>query len=76
MASEDLFKKALKQPFQLNPKKVKNKSINSLGATYGKIHLGQQNYTRINTKASKLLKRKRVLNDDEGNAEKRVKNNL
>lgn len=80
MANEDLFKKALKQPYQLNPQKPKNKSISSLGTTYGRIHLGRQNYTRLNLKASKLLKRKRVLtgaNAVEANEpEKRMRNGL
>lgn len=77
LANEDLFKKALKQPYQLKPRTTKNKSISTLGVHYGRIHIGRQNYSRINTKAAKLLKRKRVLNGgdqpDQFGGEKRMK---
>lgn len=81
LANDDLFKLALKQPYQLNPHKDKNKSISNLGTTYGRIHLGKQNYKEINTKAGKLLKRSRSVSngmviDGEENDGKKMKSDL
>ena len=40
LASDDLFKHSLKQPYQLKPKKAKNISVSELGTTFGRVHLG------------------------------------
>ena len=50
VASEDLFKKSLKQPYQLKPKKDKNMSQSDLGTTFGRIHMERQDFTKLNVK--------------------------
>ncbi|XP_014478440.1 PREDICTED: ribosome production factor 2 homolog [Dinoponera quadriceps] len=56
-ASEDLFKQACKKPKALKVKKKKNISTDTLGTTYGRIHVGTQNINSIQTRKMKGLKK-------------------
>jgi ribosome production factor 2 len=60
LASEELFRKSLKQPYQLKPKKDKNKSKSDLGTTFGRIHMEKQNFSNLNVKNMKGLKRQQL----------------
>ncbi|KAK9298043.1 hypothetical protein QLX08_008539 [Tetragonisca angustula] len=57
LASEDLFKQACKKPKELKVKKKKNISVDKLGTTYGRIHIGAQNINSIQTRKMKGLKK-------------------
>lgn len=50
LASEDLFRRSLKQPYQLKPKKTKNISISELGTTFGRVHVGTQDFKKLTSK--------------------------
>lgn len=77
-ASEDLFKQACKKPKALKVKKKKNISTDTLGTTYGRIHIGTQNISSIQTRKMKGLKKtisekkseKRKIAADDGGAKK------
>ena len=57
LASDDLWKEALRQPKQLKKKVKKNKSSDELGTSYGRIHLGQQHVEKIQTRKMVGLKK-------------------
>lgn len=57
IASDDHFKHSLKQPYQLNPKKSKNVNISQLGTTFGRVHMERQDYSKLNTRKMKGLKK-------------------
>jgi ribosome production factor 2 len=57
LASDDLLKRAMRQPSQLKPKKVKNVSKSRLGTTFAKIHMERQNYGRLQTRKMKGLRK-------------------
>ncbi|XP_067645918.1 ribosome production factor 2 homolog [Eurosta solidaginis] len=57
IASEDLYKQARKQPKQLQAKKKKNLTYDEMGNTHGRVHLGKQNVTKIQTRRVKGLKK-------------------
>ncbi|XP_055903288.1 ribosome production factor 2 homolog [Eupeodes corollae] len=57
IASEDLYKQARKQPKQLKVTKKKNIATDGLGNTRGRVHLGRQNVTKIQTRRVKGLKK-------------------
>ncbi|XP_072133715.1 ribosome production factor 2 homolog isoform X1 [Mobula birostris] len=59
LASDDLYKNALKQPKALKAKKKKNISRNVFGTTYGRIHMEKQDLSKLQTRKMKGLKRKR-----------------
>lgn len=50
LASDDLFKLSLKQPYLLKPKVKKNVSISDLGTTFGRVHLGDQDFSKLAVK--------------------------
>lgn len=56
-ASDDLFKQACKKPKELKVKKKKNISKDSLGTTFGNIHIGAQKLNLIQTRKMKGLKK-------------------
>ncbi|XP_037086175.1 ribosome production factor 2 homolog [Pollicipes pollicipes] len=56
LASDDLFRRALKQPKQLKAKKVKNVSDGKLGAQMGRIHMERQDLRKLTTRKLKGLK--------------------
>ncbi|XP_071869095.1 ribosome production factor 2-like protein Non3 isoform X1 [Bombus fervidus] len=57
LASEDLFKQACKKPKELKVKKKKNISVDKLGITFGRVHVGAQNINSIQTRKMKGLKK-------------------
>lgn len=57
MASDDLFNRACKQPRQLVKRKVKNVEKSALGSTLGRIHMERQDYSKLQTRKLKGLKR-------------------
>ncbi|XP_033189217.1 ribosome production factor 2 homolog isoform X1 [Bombus vosnesenskii] len=81
LASEDLFKQACKKPKELKVKKKKNISVDKLGTTFGRVHVGAQNINSIQTRKMKGLKktmaekkagskRKNIENSDNDNLKK------
>uniref|UniRef100_UPI00398E755F ribosome production factor 2 homolog isoform X1 n=2 Tax=Pristiophorus japonicus TaxID=55135 RepID=UPI00398E755F len=60
LASDDLYKKALKQPKALKAKKKKNVSQDVFGTTYGRIHMEKQDLGKLQTRKMKGLKKRRV----------------
>jgi len=72
LASDDMFKLACKQPRQLKPKKRKNIAQDVFGTQLGRVHMGNQDLSKLQTRKLKALKRtagskKRKLDGDEGN---------
>ncbi|XP_002129416.2 ribosome production factor 2 homolog [Ciona intestinalis] len=57
-ASDDLFKKACKQPRAAKPRKVKNISSDVFGAKKGRIHMTSQDLKNLQLRKVKALKRK------------------
>jgi len=64
----EIWKLATKVPKELKPKKVKNVEKDELGEVYGRIHVGNQNLEKIQTRKMKGLK-KRGTEDDEDASE-------
>jgi ribosome production factor 2 len=64
----EIWKAATKVPKELKPKKVKNVEKDEMGEVYGRIHLGNQNLEKIQTRKMKGLK-KRGNDDDEDDSE-------
>jgi len=60
LASEDLFKRALRKPVTAKPKKKKNISRDELGNKLGRIHMQTQNFEKLQARKLKGLKRKRT----------------
>ena len=57
LASEDFYKKTLKQPDAIKQKKVKNVTTNELGTKLGRIHMEKQDFNQLQTRKIKGLKR-------------------
>lgn len=55
-ASEELWKQATCKPRELAPKKVKNIEHDLMGAKYGRIHVGRQDLSKLQTRKVKALK--------------------
>lgn len=51
----DLWKKAIRQPKAIKPKKRKNVSTSALGETLGQIHMTRQDYSEMQTRKVKAL---------------------
>lgn len=60
LASESLFKTALKQPKQLKAKARKNTSVDLFGSKLGRIHVGKQNLDNLQTRKTKALRKDTV----------------
>ncbi|KAL3881946.1 hypothetical protein ACJMK2_028329 [Sinanodonta woodiana] len=60
LASDDLYKRALKVPKTATPKKTKNISQDPFGSKLGRIHMQKQDLSKLQTRKLKGLKRKRV----------------
>ncbi|XP_070568809.1 ribosome production factor 2 homolog isoform X2 [Ptychodera flava] len=72
LASEDLFKKAMKQPKQAKIRKVKNISRDVFGTKHGRIHMQKQDLNTLQTRKMKALKRKSAdAGKDEGMVKKK-----
>lgn len=57
LATDDLYKQALKQPRLLKPKKTKNIDRDAFGAKMGRIHMQSQDLAKLQTRKMKGLKR-------------------
>jgi ribosome production factor 2 len=57
LASDDFYKKTLKQPDAIKQKKVKNVTTNELGTKLGRIHMEKQDFSQLQTRKMKGLKR-------------------
>lgn len=57
IASEDLYKLSRKQPRQLKVTKKKNISRDQLGNTHGRVHVGKQNVTSVQTRKVRALRK-------------------
>jgi len=57
IGSDDLFKRAMKQPKAAKPKKVKNISKDQFENKLGRIHLGVQDLTKLHLRKRKALKK-------------------
>ncbi|KAJ1679660.1 rRNA-binding ribosome biosynthesis protein rpf2 [Spiromyces aspiralis] len=55
-ALDDVWKQATKVPKELKERKVKNVSYDGLGDKYGRIHMGNQQLDKIQTRKVKALK--------------------
>ncbi|QDS68334.1 hypothetical protein FKW77_010700 [Venturia effusa] len=64
-ADEQIMREALKKPKQLEPKTKKNIGMDSLGDKIGKIHVGRQDLSSLQTRKMKGLKRTREDRDDD-----------
>ncbi|RUS78404.1 hypothetical protein EGW08_013818 [Elysia chlorotica] len=60
LASDDLFKRALKKPVTAKPKKKKNISRDDLGNKLGRIHMNTQAFDKLQVRKVKGLKRKKA----------------
>ncbi|XP_064617984.1 ribosome production factor 2 homolog [Liolophura sinensis] len=58
LASDDLFKRATRQPKQAKPKKRKNVSHDPFGTKMGRIHMEKQDMDKLQLRKMKALKRK------------------
>ncbi|XP_018496905.1 ribosome production factor 2 homolog [Galendromus occidentalis] len=59
IASDDLFKQALRQPKGLKVKKKKNLEQDDLGTSLGRVHMERQDFGRLQTRKMKGLKKKK-----------------
>uniref|UniRef100_A0A3P8YR42 Ribosome production factor 2 homolog n=1 Tax=Esox lucius TaxID=8010 RepID=A0A3P8YR42_ESOLU len=58
LASDDLYKKAHKQPKALKPKKKKNISHNTFGTKFGRLHMQKQDLSKLQTRKMKGLRKR------------------
>jgi ribosome production factor 2 len=65
-AKPDVWKQSLRVPKELKPKKKKNITKDVMGDTVGRIHLGKQDFDKIQTRKMKGLK-KRAAPAEDGN---------
>lgn len=56
-ANDDVYKLATKVPKINKPKKIKNIDVNEMGDKIGRIHLGKQDLSKLQTRKMKGLKR-------------------
>ncbi|XP_078617713.1 ribosome production factor 2 homolog [Branchiostoma floridae x Branchiostoma japonicum] len=68
LASDDLYKKACKKPKKGKPKKVKNVKTDVFGAKMGRVHMERQDFSKLQTRKMKGLKRQAP--SDKENAKK------
>jgi ribosome production factor 2 len=57
LASDSLLKQTCKKPAAVKPKKVKNISRDSFGSKLGRVHMKRQDFTQLQTRKMKGLKR-------------------
>lgn len=60
----DVLKEALKKPKSVEPKTKKNIDMDIMGDKMGKIHMGKQDFNKLQTRKMKGLKRGRTPDDD------------
>jgi len=69
LASQDLFKRSLRQPEELKKKTIKNINKDKLGSTLGRIHLQRQDYNKLQLRKLKAFKN--TLRDNPNKGKKR-----
>lgn len=62
LGSEDLYKKSLKQPKEIAPKKKKNISRDVFGSTHGRVHMQKQDLGKLQTRKLNAFKKSRMDN--------------
>ncbi|CAF5103636.1 unnamed protein product, partial [Rotaria sp. Silwood1] len=65
LASDDFYKKTLKQPIAIKEKKVKNVITNELGTKMGRIHMEKQDFNQLQTRKMKGLKRNLIIDNEQ-----------
>lgn len=73
LPSEDLMKQACRKPKQLKIRKTKNISRDGLGTTHGRIHVGQQDLNKLQTRKMKGLRKTSVKRKSTGEAVEEAK---
>ncbi|CAG5116098.1 unnamed protein product, partial [Candidula unifasciata] len=73
LASDDLFKRALKKPVEAKPKKKKNISRDDLGNKLGRIHMKTQDFDKLQARKLKGLKRSAPKKNKENTEAKKQK---
>ncbi|KAL0967348.1 hypothetical protein UPYG_G00251110 [Umbra pygmaea] len=58
LASDDLYKKAHRQPKALKPKKKKNISHDTFGSKFGRLHMQKQDLSKLQTRKMKGLRKR------------------
>lgn len=72
IASKDLYKAAIRKPAPLKVTKKKNVTRDELGNVRGRVHVGRQDVTRLQTRKMKGLKKTAEERKAERKAKKRV----
>jgi len=62
LGSDELYKKSLKQPKEIAPKKKKNISRDAFGSTLGRIHMQKQDIGKLQTRKLNAFKKSRMDN--------------
>ncbi|KAF9115219.1 rRNA-binding ribosome biosynthesis protein rpf2 [Mortierella sp. AM989] len=70
-AKPDVWKQSLRVPKELKPKKKKNISRDEMGDTVGRIHLGKQDFDKIQTRKMKGLKKRTSEDKDDASTDKK-----
>ncbi|KAG0371683.1 MAG: Brix domain-containing protein [Linnemannia gamsii] len=72
-AKVDVWKQSLRVPKELKPKKKKNITKDVMGDTVGRIHLGRQDFDKIQTRKMKGLKKRAAPaeGDKDGDSDKK-----
>ncbi|CAF1506146.1 unnamed protein product [Adineta ricciae] len=73
LASDDFYKKTLKQPDAIKAKKVKNVTTNELGTKMGRIHMEKQDFNQLQTRKMKGLKRRAPTGENNEQSSKKRK---
>ncbi|CAG8499283.1 1170_t:CDS:2, partial [Acaulospora morrowiae] len=74
-AKDEVYKQATRIPKSLKPKKEKNIDVNEMGDVVGRIHVGKQDLSKLQTRKMKGLKREAREDDsDDEKPTKKLKN--
>ena len=68
LASQELWRAALKQPSAAKRKKIKNQSTNIFGETIGRLHMDKQDIDKMQGRKSKALRRAAKMEAEEEKA--------
>ncbi|RUS23461.1 Brix domain-containing protein [Endogone sp. FLAS-F59071] len=67
LPKDEVWKQAIRVPKELKPKKVKNLERDEMGDQYGRIHLGRQDLSQMQTRKMKGLKKRGTEEEAEDN---------
>lgn len=73
LASDDLYKKALKVPKEAKPRKKKNISKDAFGSKLGRIHMTTQDLGKLQTRKMKALKKRKSTDKETSTTPKKIK---